>query len=118
MISRKVACMSRLMIQSVSVLFCSILIVSPTGAKDSEENKDRQIAVVETGEIRKGEPGFRALYTMTREGAEAQYLTAAPGMISSSSPMWSHNGRYIAFDACAVIDHVDECKVFVYALEG
>src|SRR5262245_42528124 len=77
-----------------------------------------RLAKVAEGKIRRGEEGFRALYTMNRDGTNVEYLTTAPGMISSSCPEWSHDGRMIAFDGCAKIDAVIESKVFVAAIEG
>src|SRR5262245_22134667 len=47
-----------------------------------------RLAKVAEGAIRRKEPGFRALYTMNRDGTNVEYLTAAPGMIASGSPEW------------------------------
>lgn len=67
---------------------------------------------------RKGEDGFRALYTMRRDGSGVRFLAAAPGMISSSSPEWSHDGRMVAFDAVPAVGALSEARIFVYAVEG
>jgi len=67
---------------------------------------------------RRGEDGFRALYTIDPEGSKAKYLMAAPGMISSSSPESSHDGTMIAFDAAPRHNALDEAHLFVSALEG
>ena len=67
---------------------------------------------------RKGEEGFRALYTIARDGTKAEYLTSAPGMISSSSPAYSHDGTMVAFDATADVGALGDCRLFVVALEG
>ncbi|MGQ0633662.1 MAG: TolB family protein [Planctomycetaceae bacterium] len=68
--------------------------------------------------IRRGEAGFRALYTMNRDGTNVEYLVAAPGMIGSSDPSWSHDGKMLAFNAHPAIDAVVESKNFVYAVDG
>jgi Tol biopolymer transport system component len=75
-------------------------------------------AQIAQGEVRRGEPGFRALYTMDRDGTHVEYLTAAPGMISSAAPAYSHDGKYVACDTCPKIDDVGAGKVFVVALDG
>ncbi len=67
---------------------------------------------------RRGEPGFRALYVMKPEDATAHFLFAAPGMISTATPEWSHGGSLLAFDAVPAVDHLMESKIGVYALEG
>ncbi len=77
-----------------------------TGKKDADEP------------TRRGEDGFRALYTIDRDGSKAKYLTAAPGMISSSSPEFSHDGTMVAFDAVGTVGSLGDCHLFVYALEG
>ena len=69
-------------------------------------------------ETRRGEDGFRAIYTIDSKGSEAKYLTAAPGMISSSSPELSHDGTMIAFDGVPVHNSLGEAHLFVTALEG
>jgi TolB protein len=68
--------------------------------------------------LRRGEAGFRALYTVDRDGLKAEYLVAAPGMISSATPEWSHDGKMVAFDAVTEIDDVTNSQLFVYAIEG
>ncbi len=68
--------------------------------------------------LRRGETGFRALYTVDQDGLRAKYLVAAPGMISSATPEWSHDGKMVAFDAVADIDDVTKSELFVYAVEG
>ncbi len=67
---------------------------------------------------RRGEDGFRAVYTIDRDGSKAKYLTAAPGMISSSSPAYSHDSTMVAFDGVVRHNSLGECHLFVYALEG
>ena len=67
---------------------------------------------------RKGEDGFRALFTMNRDGSGVEYLVAAPGMISSSSPEWSHDGTMIAFDAVPEVGELQKAHLIVYAAEG
>jgi Tol biopolymer transport system component len=67
---------------------------------------------------RKGEDGFRALYTINRDGSGVQYLVAAPGMISSSSPEWSHDGTMVAFDAVPEVGALSQAHIFVYAVAG
>jgi len=67
---------------------------------------------------RKGEEGFRALYTMNRDGSGVEYLVAAPGMISSSSPEWSHDGTMVAFDAVPDVGALGKAHLIVYAAQG
>jgi len=70
------------------------------------------------GATRRGEEGFRAIYTIDPKGSKAKYLTAAPGMISSSSPELSHDGTMIAFDGVPRHNSLGEAHLFVCALEG
>jgi dipeptidyl aminopeptidase/acylaminoacyl peptidase len=67
---------------------------------------------------RKDEEGFRALYTMNRDGSDVEFLVAAPGMISSSTADWSHDGKIVAFDCVPTLHQFDKSHVFVYAVEG
>jgi len=76
-------------------------------AKDSTE-----------GATRRGEDGFRAVYTIDPEDPKAKYLTAAPGMISSSSPELSRDGTMIAFDCVPRHNSLGEAHLFVCALQG
>jgi Tol biopolymer transport system component len=83
------------------------------------EKQEQRAQVVEPGAAdRKGEEGFRALYTMNRDGTNVEYLVAAPGMISSSSPEWSHDGAMIAFDGVPEVGELGKARLFVYALKG
>jgi len=70
------------------------------------------------GADRKGEEGFRALYTIDRDGSNVRFLAAAPGMICSSSPEWSHNGSFVALDAVPRIGELGDARLFAYAVEG
>ena len=70
------------------------------------------------GTTRQGDDGFRAIYTIDPEGSKAKYLTAAPGMISSSSPELSHDETMIAFDGVPRHNSLGEAHLFVSALEG
>ncbi len=67
---------------------------------------------------RQREEGFRALYTMNRDGSNVQYLVTAPKQISSATPEWSHNGLMIAFDSVDVLQNFQRSKLFVYAVGG
>lgn len=67
---------------------------------------------------RRTEPGFRALYTMKPGDAKARFLFAAPGMISTATPEWSHRGSLLAFDCVPAVDHLMESKIGVYAVGG
>ncbi len=67
---------------------------------------------------RRGEEGYRALYTINRDGTDVELLVAAPGMISTATPEWSHDGKMIACDAVPTVDAVTESRVFVYAVDG
>jgi Tol biopolymer transport system component len=78
----------------------------------------RALADDEEGGTRRGEQGFRAIYWMNRDGSRVKYLCAAPGMISSADPQWSHDGKMIAFDGVPEIQNSVKGKIYVHALEG
>ncbi len=67
---------------------------------------------------RRGEPRFRQLYTIRRDGNDLQELIAAPGMICSSAPQWSHDGTMVAFDAVAATDDFIPSQIWIYAAAG
>jgi len=67
---------------------------------------------------RRNEEGFRALYTMSRNGSDVQFLVAAPGQISSATPEWSHDGNAIAFDSVDRLEQFTRSRLFVYAIDG
>jgi Tol biopolymer transport system component len=67
---------------------------------------------------RKGEEGFRAIYTMGPDGKNVELLAGAPGMISNADPQFSHDGKFVAFCAVPELDAVTQSKNYVYALEG
>jgi Tol biopolymer transport system component len=68
--------------------------------------------------VRRNDPGFRGLYTMHPDGTKVEYLTSAPGMISSADPQWSHDGTMVAFGAVPEFDNSLKSKIYVYAVEG
>ncbi len=70
------------------------------------------------GPIRRDEAGFRAVYTVNRDGTNVRYLVAAPGMISTSSPDWAHDGKLIALEGVPGVDETSRAEIFVYAIEG
>jgi Tol biopolymer transport system component len=70
------------------------------------------------GSSRRGEPGFRGLYMMNRDGTDPQFLVAAPGMIATSDAAWSNDGRYLAMNGLPQIDAFVQSKIFIYTLEG
>jgi Tol biopolymer transport system component len=70
------------------------------------------------GASRKGEKEFRAIYTVNPDGTDAEFLVAAPGMISSATPEWSKDGNMVAFDAIPQIDEFQLSHIFVYAVAG
>jgi Tol biopolymer transport system component len=92
-----------------ALLFLGIAALLPAGTCPAQENQALD---------RRGEEGFRALYTMNRDGSEVEFLAAAPGMISSSSPEWSHDGTMVAFDAVPQVGELQLAHVFVYAVQG
>jgi len=67
---------------------------------------------------RRNEEGFRALYTMNRDGSDVQFLVAAAGQISSATPEWSHDGNAIAFDSVDRLEQFARSRLFVYAIDG
>lgn len=68
--------------------------------------------------IRRGEMGFRALYTINRDGTNLQYLLAAPGMIITGTPQWSHDGKMIVCDSMPHVDQPVLSRIWVYGVEG
>lgn len=70
------------------------------------------------GPSRRGEPGFRGLYRMNRDGTNPEFLVAAPGMIATSDAAWSNSGRYLAMNGLPRIDAFNESKIFIYTLVG
>jgi Tol biopolymer transport system component len=70
------------------------------------------------GVSRRGEKEFRAVYTVNADGSDAEFLVAAPGMISSATPEWSRDGNMIAFDAIPQIDEFQLSHIFIYAIAG
>jgi len=79
---------------------------------------DEQQSVEGEAADRSGEKGFRALYIMDDDGSNVRFLAAAPGMISSSSPEFSRDGKMIAFDAVPQIEEFQQSKIFIYYLDG
>lgn len=67
---------------------------------------------------RRGERGFRGLYTANRDGTGAELLIAAPGMLVTSDANWSHNGQRVAMNGMPAVDAFGESHLFVYDLEG
>jgi Tol biopolymer transport system component len=57
-----------------------------------------------------------AIYTMDPDGANQQFLIAAPQMSWNGSPTWSHDGKMVAFDANA--GGFSTAHIFVYATSG
>jgi Tol biopolymer transport system component len=69
-------------------------------------------------QARQGEDGFRALYSINRSGGAAEFLMAAPGMLVSTDPQCSHDGKYIAFNSFPQIGATQDAKIYVAALDG
>jgi Tol biopolymer transport system component len=68
--------------------------------------------------MRRREEGFRGVYTINRDGTQARYLTAAPGMIANVDPQWSHDGTMIAYCAMPAVDTPLQARIFIYAMSG
>lgn len=75
-------------------------------------------AALSAATSRRGEPAFRALYTVNRDGSDVQFLWAAPGMITSGTPQWSHDGRAIAIDSMPRTDAMQESRLWIYGVSG
>ena len=102
-----------------SRLACSVILAAMAlFGKETLADEEPGGAAFAQGRVRRDEAAFRALYTVNRDGTNAQYLVAAPGMISSGTPAWSHDGKMVAFDALADVDDVCRSQLFVYAVEG
>jgi Tol biopolymer transport system component len=69
-------------------------------------------------QTRQGEPTFRPLYTIGRDGSDLQFLWAAPGMITTGTPQWSHDGRMVAVDSMPRTDTVQESRIWIYGVAG
>ena len=67
---------------------------------------------------RKGERGFRAIYFIDRDGKNAKYLCAAPGMLVNTDPALSPGGHYVAFGGVAMHPVMGNARLFVMALDG
>lgn len=78
----------------------------------------REVGNPQATEGRRGEPGFRGLYIMNRDGTDPQFLVAAPGMIATSDAAWSNSGRYLLMNGLPRIDAFSESKMFLCKLEG
>jgi Tol biopolymer transport system component len=68
--------------------------------------------------LRRKDKGFRGLYLINANGTQAEFLTAAPDMIASVDPQWSHDGKMLIFSGAPTIDSATQSKVYIYALEG
>lgn len=68
--------------------------------------------------IRRGEPGFRPMYTINPDGTDLQYLLAAPGMIITGTPQWSHDGKTIVCDSMPVVDQPNLSRLWAYGVGG
>ncbi len=67
---------------------------------------------------RRGEPRFRQLFTINRDGTDLRELFAAPGMITTTMPNWSHDGKMIACESVARTDVFVESRLWIYAAAG
>ena len=76
------------------------------------------LAEVASHADRHAEPGYRALYAIRPGEPVAQFLFAAPGMISTATPEWSHCGKYLAFDAVQDVDDLRGSRIGVLAVHG
>ncbi len=68
--------------------------------------------------VRRGEQGFRSLYTIHRDGTNLQYLLGAPGMIVTGTPQWSHDGKTIVCDSMPQLDQPVLSRIWVYGVSG
>lgn len=73
---------------------------------------------VSSAGLRQGEPGFRPLYTINRDGTDLKFLLAAPGMITTGTPQWSHDGQAIVIDSLPKVDAVQLSRLWVYGVAG
>ncbi|MCM2372979.1 TolB family protein [Aporhodopirellula aestuarii] len=80
-------------------------------------HSDERAAFVDL-HARRNEKGFRAIYTMDRDGGNVRYLVAGPGLISSATPEWSHNGHYIAFDGTPQLSRFTLSRIMVAGIAG
>src|SRR5438105_2876248 len=68
-------------------------------------------------ESRKGESGFRALYSISPKGGDAEFFLAAPGSIINTDPQFSHDGKFVVFSGFPKVHGNMEAKVLVAALD-
>jgi Tol biopolymer transport system component len=88
-------------------------------AFDSDPTEDReQPSNLRMGKIRSSEDGFRAIYSLKRDGSEATYVAAIPGMIATTDPAVSPDGQYLAVCGLAQFDDVRNSQIFVTAMSG
>lgn len=61
---------------------------------------------------------FRPLYTINRDGTDLRFLAAAPDMITTGTPQWSHDGKMIVLDSTPATDQVALSQIWVYGVAG
>ena len=61
---------------------------------------------------------FRPLYVINRDGTDLEFLMAAPGMVTTGTPQWSHDGKTIVVDSTPQTDQVSLSRIWVYGMEG
>lgn len=67
---------------------------------------------------RRADPNFRQIYSLNRDGTDLKEFFAAPGMITTSTPQWSHDGKSIAVDSAPQTDAVVQSRLWVYGVAG
>ena len=61
---------------------------------------------------------FRPLYMINRDGTDLKFLLAAPGMVTTGTPQWSHDGNSIVVDSTPQTDQVSLSRIWVYGVAG
>ncbi len=61
---------------------------------------------------------FRPLYSINRDGTDLKFLLAAPEMVTTGTPQWSHDGNSIVVDSTPETDQVILSQIWVYGVAG
>lgn len=67
---------------------------------------------------RRSEPRFRPLDSINRDGTDLRMILAAPGMITTGTPQWSHDGKMIVVDSTSETDAVVQSRIWAYGVAG
>ena len=64
------------------------------------------------------ESRFRPVYIINRDGTDLRFLVAAPGMVTTGTPQWSHDSKAILLDSTSQTDQVALSRIWAYGVAG